>query len=74
MNTVILSLSDYVIGFTYSGLTSPSLERFLNVVKNVLFQDGKVELFASFAVERDAMDFTDGSDSHTFEDRPTQIQ
>ena len=58
MNTVILSLSDYVIRFTYSGLTSSSLQRFLTVVKNVLFQDGKVELFASFAVERDASDFT----------------
>ena len=56
LNTVILCLPHNVIGFAYDGLTSFG-QRFLNVIQNVLFKYRKVQLFATFAVERDSADF-----------------
>ena len=57
LNGVILCLPHNVIGLAYGGLTSFG-QRFLYVVQNVLFEYGKVELFTTFAVERNPSDFT----------------
>ena len=57
VNTVILCLPHNVIVLAYGGLTSFG-QRFTNVIQNVLFEYGKVQLLASFAVERDSSYFT----------------
>ena len=57
LDGVILGLSYNMIGLAYSGLTSSFGQRFLNVIQNVLFKYRKVQLFATFAVERDSADF-----------------
>ena len=57
LNGVILCLTHNMVGIVYSGLTSFG-QRFLNVMCDVLFEHRKVQLFTSFADERDSPYFT----------------